>query len=236
MRADRNRESRYSSGFEYMEELQRKRINSVKISIILILGIIGAAFIIQYIPYMKAYMSEGTVELILKSDKKYSEYIDISAIELSSDDKILDKERFTYYNNLQNKGKSIVYIKGNKESRLIIDKNNLSSETAKIKIYCTVYSKIDQTFEDIKPNLRIIYKDLSGLLDFEFDLSSPTAGGTVDRKTLFNDKLNCEYKTLKIVELVKDGETWVLHKLFEESNDDLQDILNEYELEAMYSK
>lgn len=69
MRADRNRESRYSSGFEYMEELQRKRINSVKISIILILVIIGAAFIIQYIPYMKAYMSESTVELILKSDK-----------------------------------------------------------------------------------------------------------------------------------------------------------------------
>lgn len=46
MRADRNRESRYSSGFEYMKELQRKRINSVKISIILILVIIGAAFII----------------------------------------------------------------------------------------------------------------------------------------------------------------------------------------------
>ena len=186
MRADRNRESRYSSGFEYMEELQRKRINSVKISIILILVIIGAAFIIQYIHYMKAYMSESTVEFIFKSDKKYSEYIDISAIELSSDDKILDKERFTYYNNLQNKEKSIVYIKGNKESRLIIDKNNLSSETAKIEIYCTVHSKIDQTFEDIKPNLKVIYKDLSGL--------------------------------------------------FEESNDDLQDTLNEYELEAMYSK
>ncbi len=151
MRADRNRESRYSSGFEYMKELQRKRINSVKISIILILVIIGAAFIIQYIPYMKAYMSESTVEFILKSDKKYSEYIDISAIELSNDGKILDKERFTFYNNLQNEEKSIVYIKGNKESRLIVDKNNLSSETAKIEIYCTVYSKIDQTFEDTKP-------------------------------------------------------------------------------------
>lgn len=228
MRADRNRENRYSSGFEYMEELQRKRINSVKISIILILVIIGAAFIIQYIPYMKAYMSESTIEFVLKSDKEYSEYIDISAIELSSGGKILDKERFTFYNNLQNEEKSIVYIKGNKESRLIVDKNNLSNETTKIEIYCTIYSKIDQTFEDINPNLRVIYKDLSGLFDFEFDLSSPTAGGTIDRKTLFNDKLRYDYKTLKIAELVKENNTWVLYKLFEESNDDLQDILNRY--------
>lgn len=234
MRIDRNREYNYNRNMEYGQNKQKTSLFKIRLILLLIVIFTIVCGVIKYGPYFIGYNGKLTTEVTLQLNDKQSKYIDISAFEVNSDGKCSDNNSLVYYNNRQNKNESIVYLTQSHLgfSGLVVNKDNVSKDTQRIDVYCTIYKDSNIDFDNIR--LKVNDKDISGLFNFKFDLSDRNAGGTYSRKTLIDECINNEYKALKVCEIIRKDDSWETKVIMEYSNDDLQDICGQYGLLAEY--